>query len=109
MSATATLNIRLPEELKEHGMQVLARQNMSISEVVRQLFCELERSQQLPDFLMQGSASGAAESRRKLLRTMVGSRRPAPRALVPPIEPEGHDWREDWRRHLLESYEGDCS
>lgn len=44
MSATATLNIRLPEELKEHGMQVLARQHISVSEAVRQLFCELERS-----------------------------------------------------------------
>lgn len=107
MGATATLNIRLPEELKEHGMQVLARQHVSVSEAVRQLFCELERSQQLPDFLTSESAASTVESRRALLRTMTGAARPAPDSLVPPIEPAGHDWKEDWHRHLLEKYEGE--
>lgn len=105
MGATATLNVRLPEELKERGMQVLARQHVSVSEAVRQLFCELERSQQVPDFLAQESAASTVEGRRALLRAMTGVARPAPQALVPPIEPAGHDWREDWRLHLLDGYE----
>ena len=71
MSATATLNIRLPEELKEHGMQVLARQHISVSEAVRQLFCELERSQQVPEFLADASPRDDIQGKRQLLRTMV--------------------------------------
>ena len=51
MSATATLNIRLPEELKEHGMQVLARQHISVSEAVQQLFCELSAASKFRSFL----------------------------------------------------------
>lgn len=66
MSATATLNIRLPEELKEHGMQVLARQHISVSEAVRQLFCELERSQQVPEFLADASPRDDIQGKRQL-------------------------------------------
>ena len=85
MSATATLNIRLPEELKEHGMQVLARQHISVSEAVRQLFCELERSQQVPEFLADASPRDDIQGKRQLLRTMVRASRPTPDALEPPI------------------------
>ena len=106
MSATATLNIRLPEELKEHGMQVLARQHISASEAVRQLFCELERSQQVPDFLADAAPRDNIQRKRRLLRTMVSASRPAPDALEPPIAPKDHDWREDWHEHLLEKHGG---
>lgn len=106
MGATATLNIRLPEELKEHGMQVLAKQHISVSEAVRQLFCELESSQQVPDFLADAYPRDDIRGKRQLLRTMVGASRPAPDALEPPITPKGHDWREDWREHLLEKHDG---
>lgn len=106
MGATATLNIRLPEELKEHGKQVLAKRHISVSEAVRQLFCELERSQQVPDFLTGASAGNDIRERRELLRAMVGTTRPAPETLEPPISSAGHDWRGDWHEHLLEKHGG---
>lgn len=106
MGATATLNIRLPEELKEHGVQVLAKQHISVSKAVRQLFCELERSQQVPDFLADATAGDDICERRELLRAMVGPSRPTPEALEPSIAPKGHDWRGDWREHLLEKHGG---
>ncbi len=106
MGATATLNIRLPEDLKDHGIQVLAKRNISVSEAVRQLFCELERSQQVPDFLEQAGNGSTVEERRELLQTMISAPRKTLDALDPPIEPKGHDWKADWHRHLLEKYGG---
>lgn len=106
MGATATLNIRLPEELKEHGTQVLAKRHISVSEAVRQLFCELERSQQVPDFLADAAPRDDIQGKRKLLRTMVGASRPTPDSLEPPIAPKDHDWHEDWHEHLLEKHGG---
>lgn len=102
MGATATLNIRLPEELKEHAMQVLAKQRISVSEAVRQFFCEMERSQEVPSFIGEGTMEATIQERRQLLRSMTSATRKAPQDLEPPIEPQGHDWREDWRAHLLE-------
>ena len=74
MSATATLNIRLPEDLKEHGMQVLARENVSVSDLVRSLFQELEETQTLPEFALRNKRAAEGEIRRKreVLRDMVG-------------------------------------
>ncbi len=106
MGATATLNIRLPEDLKDHGIQVLAKRNISVSEAVRQLFCELERSQQIPDFLEKAGNSSAVKERRELLQTMISAPRKAPDVLDPPVEPEGHDWKADWYHHLLEKHGG---
>lgn len=106
MGATATLNIRLPEELKEHGMQVLSRRHISVSEAVRQLFFELERSQTVPDFIAETAEADANQEKRQLLRAMTSVSRRAPETLEPPAEPHGHDWREDWHAHLLEKHEG---
>lgn len=105
MTATATLNVRIPEDLKDHGMQVLSRQHISVSDAVRQLFSELERSQRVPDFIAEARGETAAQEKRELLRAMTASRR-KPQDLEPPIEPHGHDWREDWHAHLLEKYDG---
>lgn len=105
MGATATLNIRLPEELKERGIQVLTHNHVSISEAVRRLFLELERSQQLPDCLMEKGTTEVVEEKRQLLRAMTGCVRPTPANLEPPIPSKGHDWQEDWHAHVLEKYE----
>ena len=104
MGSNATLNIRLPEELKERGMEVLARQRISVSDAVRQLFCELERSQKLPEFMQSSRIEEAAQEKRRLLREMTGTERKPPDALYPPIESKGHDWKGDWRNHLLEKH-----
>ena len=105
MSATATLNIRLPEELKERGVQVLARQHISVSEAVRRLFLELERNQEVPDFLLEKSDQEKVDKKRQLLRAMVECVRAVPESLDSPIEASSHDWQQEWHEHLLEKYE----
>ncbi len=74
MAGTATLNVRMPEHMKERGMQVLEREGVSVSEVVRDLFCELEATQELPSFVKQKSSlrNGADEGRRSAMRSMIG-------------------------------------
>lgn len=75
MAATATLNIRLPEDLKEHGMQVLEREGVSVSDLVRDLFRELEETQELPEFAQkrrEGSKQESIALKRASLRDMVG-------------------------------------
>ncbi|MEA5018883.1 MAG: type II toxin-antitoxin system RelB/DinJ family antitoxin [Gordonibacter sp.] len=92
MSAMATLNVRLPEDLKERGMQVLSREGVSVSKVVRDLFCQLEETQEIPTFLRDSLLSEQEEIHRKreLLRSMVGI------VSVPP----DFDYREERRKHL---------
>lgn len=81
MAATATLNIRLPEDLKEHGMQVLEREGVSVSELVRELFRELAETQELPDFARDARSPSRQEEcdrRRAALRAMSGIAPSAP-------------------------------
>jgi addiction module RelB/DinJ family antitoxin len=72
MAATATLNIRLSESLKSHGLQVLDRAGVSTTQAVRSLFEYMEREQSLPDYMQPEACSGAAE-RRAALRDFAGS------------------------------------
>ena len=71
MAQAGTLNVRLPETLKQHGCEVLDRQGVSTSEAVRALFTYLEREQELPSQLF-AVASPPADPRRNLMREMVG-------------------------------------
>lgn len=72
--STATLNVRLPKELKEHGMQVLEREGVSVSELVRDIFKYLEQNQQLPDCIdgVQEKKRPTAEERRQTLNSIAG-------------------------------------
>ena len=72
MAETTMLNIRMPVELKARGMQVLEREGLSVSEVVRCLFAEMERSQRVPDFVRAEDTSGEVDRKRARLRSMVG-------------------------------------
>lgn len=72
MGATATLNVRLPKELKEHGSQVLDRNGLSVSDAVRGLYEYLQDNQCLPAFLEEASGGSLYERRRELARSMVG-------------------------------------
>ena len=72
---TATLNIRMPENLKERGMQVLNKEGVSITDLVKDLFCYLEEQQELPEFALnskQGMSEAEVEKRRKALQSMIG-------------------------------------
>ena len=64
MAATATLNVRLPEDLKDRGAQVLRREGVSVSDAVRGLYEYMEKEQRLPEFIERGcpSLGGGAET-----------------------------------------------
>ncbi len=72
MAATATLNIRLPEDLKRHGGQVLERHGLSASEAVRGLYEYLDREQDLPDFLEASDHDDPWSEKRAPMRSLVG-------------------------------------
>lgn len=95
MAATGTINARLEEPLKRHGMQVLDRQGISTSEAVRRLFEYLEREQTVPDW-MRAEADGAREidERRARLRSLVGC----------VSLPAGYDAREDYRASIAQRH-----
>ena len=71
MAATATLNVRLSESLKNHGMQVLDRAGVSTTQAVRSLFEYMEREQSLPDY-MQAAPCAGTDERRAVLRDFAG-------------------------------------
>ena len=96
MAAVATLNVRLPEDLKERGMQVLEREGVSVSELIRALFRELEATQELPDFARAREIErSAGEAKRAALREFVRLGRTFEDAEVS-IDP-----RDAYREHLL--------
>ena len=70
----ATLNIRLEPALKQHGMEVLQRQNVTVTEAVRALFRYMEANQKLPDELLIASNTNQSliDRRRKLMKSMIG-------------------------------------
>ena len=74
MEATATINVRLQEQLKQNGSRVLERNGVSPTEVVRSLYRYMDRYQKLPECL--DVASGEDESvyqrRRALLHRFDG-------------------------------------
>lgn len=74
MAATATINIRIEEDLKEQAQNVLKRNGIGTSEAIRRLFQELANTQELPAFLQEETSEVEKEiqERRSLLRSMVG-------------------------------------
>lgn len=73
MASSAVLNIRLPEELKHHGNQVLERNGISTSEAVRKLYEYLESEQDIPEFMNDCANTKVYEKRRRALRCIAGS------------------------------------
>lgn len=72
MGTTATLNVRLPENLKKHGAQVLERNGLSVSDAVRGLYEYLQEHQSLPAFLESNEEKSLYERRRELARSLTG-------------------------------------
>ena len=73
---TATLNVRMPEELKRNGDRVLARGGLSVSEAVRRLYEEIVREQKIPDWLVgkgtEEEGRRMIEEKRKAIQSMAG-------------------------------------
>ena len=82
MAATATLNVRLPEDLKDRG-----------SDAVRGLYEYMEKEQRLPEFIKpanEDARRSAVERKRSTLRDMAGVLSPSPCT----------EARDEWREHL---------
>ena len=93
MAATATLNVRLPEDLKDRGAQVLRREGVSVSDAVRGLYEYMEKEQRLPEFINpanEDARRSAVERKRSTLRDMAGVLSPSPCT----------EARDEWREHL---------
>ncbi|RDB73296.1 hypothetical protein C1875_00105 [Eggerthella lenta] len=93
MAATATLNVRLPEDLKDRGAQVLRREGVSVSDAVRGLYEYMEKEQRLPEFIKpanEDARRSAVERKRSTLRDMAGVLSPSPCS----------EARDEWREHL---------
>ena len=72
MAASATLNVRLPEPLKNHGTQVLEREGLGPSEAIRALYEYMEREQSVPECIKQTDTQDKYATRRELLREFAG-------------------------------------
>ena len=72
MGATATINARMPESLKHHGTQVLKRNNVSPTELIRGVYRYMEREQRIPECLQDdiGNPEDVFERRRRIVRAM---------------------------------------
>ena len=75
MGPVATINVRLPVELKERGGAVLERNNVTVTELVRELYSYMEREQRIPDCLSPEVLEDAIARRRRQLRECVGALR----------------------------------
>lgn len=75
MEATATINARLPEKLKQSGSRVLERNNVSPTEIVRSVYRYMDRNQAIPECLdvAPGSEQSLYEKRRALLHQFDGA------------------------------------
>lgn len=91
MATDVMLNVRLDKGLKEHGCQVLEKNGLSVTSLVRNLFEYMEATQQVPEQIVAVELS-KAQVRRKAVRAAVG---------VCQLEPD-FDYeqaRQDYRLH----------
>ena len=72
MAAEATLNVRLPRDLKERGDSVFAREGISVSRAVRSLYRQVDELQDIPAWLREAECEDAYEAKRRGMRRLVG-------------------------------------
>ena len=73
MGNESTLNVRFPgelRELKKRGDMVLAREGISTSQAVRQLYKHLDETQRVPEWMH--SNQDIYEQRRQKIHSLVG-------------------------------------
>jgi len=70
----ATLNVRMPEDLKRNGDRVLERNGVSVTEAIRALYTYLDREQALPPFMAtpEDLISDKVRRRREMLLGIIG-------------------------------------
>lgn len=96
MGVEATINARLPEKLKSSGTEVLERNGVSPTELVRSVYRYMERHQELPACLDVAPANGQSvyEKRRAKLRQFDGFT----------VKPYESDCKEDHKRRIEKKY-----
>lgn len=95
MAATETINVRLPEDLKRQGTQVLKQNGISLSEAIRRMLEYLNQEQMVPEWMLAADASlNSVQVKRQKLRFLAGSC---------PVDPDV-DAKEVYRAHLLEEH-----
>lgn len=95
MAATETINVRLPEDLKRQGTQVLKQNGISLSEAIRRMLEYLNQEQIIPEWMLAEDASlNDVQVKRQKLRSLAGSC---------PIDPD-IDAKEVYHAHLLKKY-----
>ena len=75
MESVATINVRMPENLKRNGGKVLERNRVSPTELVRSVYRYMEQNQAIPECLdiAADNQKEAVQSRRLLLRRIAGT------------------------------------
>lgn len=98
MGTTATINARIPESLKEHGSQILERDGVSPTELIRSVYRYMEKEQRIPECLDVSAAGGtdAFEKRRAIARSLRGTVR----------VPDGIDLEDLRAQRIGSKYEG---
>ena len=90
-----TLNIRIPQTLKQHGCEVLKREGAGISDVVRGLFEYMEKNQKLPEYLMDYAGASRVKEKREALFDVVGCKKAGNSSV---------DSVEEYEEYLVERY-----
>ena len=70
--STTMLNIRMPEELKASGEEVLRANGISATEAIKRFYEQLGRTQEIPKWINSADNKNATD-KRKLLRKFAGS------------------------------------
>jgi DNA-damage-inducible protein J len=73
--ADATINVRIPQSLKEGGEAVLEREGISVSEAIRRFYVFLEHRQKIPDCIRDKGTSSSSDliaQKRALLKGLAG-------------------------------------
>ena len=98
MEATATINVRMPEKLKQDGSRVLERNGVSPTEIVRSVYRYMDRHQAIPSCLDVAPVEEQSvyQKRRVLFRAFDGVS----------VEPYGSDCKAD-RALRIEAKYGD--
>ena len=69
---TTMLNIRMPQELKTSGEEVLRANGISTTEAIKCFYEQLGRTQEIPKWINNADNKNTTE-KRKLLRKLAGS------------------------------------
>ena len=70
--STSMLNIRMPQDLKEAGEEVLHANGISATEAIRSFYTQLAKTQEVPTWIPHSEGNEIA-SKRKLLKQLSGT------------------------------------